>query len=142
MSTSEQLTVLTVDDNPLMGEALAAICTNAQLGMHVHSHFLSGEGVVEAVEALRPDVVVMDLDMPGTDTFALVREITQISPDTHVLMLSGHLKGDDILACLDAGASGYIHKDQTPAFIRDAVRRTALGEFVLCTDAARAAQLM
>jgi DNA-binding NarL/FixJ family response regulator len=132
--------VLSVDDNPMMGDAVKRMLTSVNGSTHA-GHFLSGEGVVEAVLAEQPDVVLMDLDMPGTDTCSLIRELTRVAPDTRVLMLSGHLRRLDILDCLSAGAYGYVHKEKEPAYIFEAIRRVAAGEMVLCDDAVRVAEL-
>jgi DNA-binding NarL/FixJ family response regulator len=138
MLTHDVLTVLSVDDNPMMAEAIERIMASAG-GLRHDGHFFSGQGVPEAVLQKRPAIILLDLEMPGTDTPALVEELTRIAPDTRVLMLSGHLRKNDILACIDAGAFGYIHKSRPPSYIVDAVRRVAAGEFVLCDQAASVA---
>jgi DNA-binding NarL/FixJ family response regulator len=138
MHSHNVLGVLSVDDNPMVAEALERAIASAE-GLRHEGHFFGGEGVVEMVVAKHPAVVLLDLEMPDTDTPELVQQLTAAAPDTRVVMLSGHLRKDDIIACIEAGAFGYIHKSRTPDYILTTVRRVAAGEFVLCEQAAMAA---
>lgn len=85
-----------------------------------------------------PDVVLLDLEMPGTDTLALIPRLLSTYPRARVLMLSGHTRPAEIAATLDAGAAGYICKDEPTATIADLVKRAAAGECVLSPLAQRA----
>lgn len=138
MLGTDELTILSVDDNPMMAEAIERIITSSSR-MRYEGHFFSGEGVVETVARKNPAIVLLDLEMPDTDTFLLIRELTDAAPDSRVIMLSGHLRRDDILACIDAGAYGYIHKSRPAGYIREAIEKVARGEFVICDQAANAA---
>lgn len=141
MTVSQPITtVLTVDDNPMMAEAAAGWFGGNGEFRHA-GHFLSGEGVLDAVVERDVDLVLMDMEMPGTDTCALVEQIVEKCPDCRVLMLSGHCRANDIMNCLASGAKGYVLKYHEPAFILDAVRKVAAGESFLCEEAARAAGL-
>jgi DNA-binding NarL/FixJ family response regulator len=140
MNGLQPTTVLTVDDNPLMAEAAAGWFGRNSEFRHA-GHFLSGEGVLQAVQERNVDLVLMDLEMPGTDTFALVEQIADKCTECRVLMLSGHCRGNDIMNCLASGAKGYVLKHHEPAFILDAVRAVASGESFLCDEAALAVGL-
>lgn len=140
MYSAERVSVLSVDDNPLVGEAIERMIAQSPDLRH-EGHHLDGSEVIKAVAKVQPTVVLMDLEMPGTDTCSLVNELKRIAPETRVLMLSGHLRKDDILQCIEAGAFGYIHKDRSSDYIVQMIRRVAEGEFVLCDEAATAAGL-
>lgn len=131
---------MSVDDNPMLGEAVGR-WVNHDPGLRWDGWLAGGEGVLEAVALLQPAVVLLDLEIPGTDTFALLRELSEKAPQTHVLMLSGHLRREGILSSLDAGALGYVGKHRTPQYIAQAIRTVAEGEFFLCDEAAAAAGL-
>ena len=141
MSRRKPVSVISVDDNPMMAEAVPQILETSEEFQHL-GHFLSGAGVLDAVIARAPELVLMDVDIPGTDTRALVKQLTNARPETRVVMLSAHLIKEDILGCIQAGALGYVHKDRSQSEIIDTLRRVANGEFVLCDEAARAAGLL
>lgn len=78
-----------------------------------------------------PDVIVLDVDIPGDDTFQSIRDLGRVRPSVRVLMLSGHSCRDYVDLAVEAGAWGYVLKsDDTDTIIR-AMRRVAHGEFVL-----------
>jgi two-component system nitrate/nitrite response regulator NarL len=129
--------ILSVDDNEMMGEALTRWARRRE-DITVVGALQSGEGVVEAAEREQPDVVLMDYDMPGTDTLGLIHDLTHAKPPLCVLMLSGHAHGPEIMRCLEEGASGYVSKDNDFEYIAAAITRAAGGEMVLCPDAAAA----
>ncbi len=141
MTSKMSMTILSVDDNPLMAEVIGRIIESDGAMRH-DGHYLSGDGVREAVTRTHPSVVVMDLEMPGTNTFSLIEDLTKIAPESRIIILSGHLRKNDILRCIDAGAVGYIHKERSSAYIADAIRRASNGEFVLCEEAAQVAGLL
>lgn len=79
----------------------------------------------------RPTVVLLDVDMPGVDTFALLRTLTALNPAPAVVMFSGHDRPDLVDQALDGGAAGYIHKDEPIDTITNLLLRAAKGEYVL-----------
>src|SRR5262249_6653807 len=127
------LGILCVDDNPMVGESIER-WIEGSTDLRWDGWFPGEEGVLEAVRGPAPAVIWMDVDIPGTDTFALVREIVRASPETRVLMLSGHLRSDYVRRSVMAGAMGYMGKHRPIQMLDDALRRVAAGEFVLCDD--------
>jgi len=127
--------VLCVDDNEMMAEALKRWLSRdaSLLWMGWRP---SAEGLERAVAELSPQVIVMDVDMPGPSPFDTIRALAKTSPNTLVLMLSGFLRKEYVLNALEAGAMGYLSKERSPQEIADAIRRVARGEMVLCTGAA------
>ena len=122
--TQAIMRVISVDDHPLMGEVISLLV--AQLpGFRHLKHFNSGAGVCDLVVRDDVNLVVLDYEMPGTDTLGLVREIKSGCPECRVVMLSAHARPEIIEECRRAGASGYVSKTLQPLQIAQAIRRAA-----------------
>lgn len=132
-SSVKTIKVLCVDDNPLMAEAL-------RRRFESEREFMWGGWVERAADALkairdaRPDVVLLDIDMPGQDCFELVGEINAARPETKVLMFSGHVRADYVDRAIDAGAWGYASKNDNVDDLLVAIREAWGGEFVITPD--------
>lgn len=119
-------TVLIVDDHALMRSMLAERLSQ-EAGVRVVGIAGNGEeALLQAVEA-RPDVVLMDVDMPGLLCFDAARQIRERSPETKVLFLSAYPYDRFIEAALAAQAAGYLTKSESPETIVRAVRSVAAG---------------
>lgn len=103
------LRVVVADDDALARRLLTDTLEAA--GIAVVAQATDGATAVEAVERCQPDVVVMDLSMPGVDGVAATREIRERRPETVVVVLTGSRREDDALRSLRAGAAGYLSKD-------------------------------
>ena len=93
-----------------------------------------GDAAVDLVAAVRPQVALMDLNMPGCDGVAATRRITADHPDTHVVVLTTYADDESIINALQAGALGYLTKDATRAEIGRAVVAAAAGQAVLAPE--------
>ena len=102
--------VLIADDEPLFGEALEVLL-GVDKRIEVVGRALDGTEAVELARELDPDVVLMDLSMPGVDGFVATEQILAGDSDAHVLVLSGSDDPADIAKAREAGAAGYITKD-------------------------------
>src|SRR5690606_2264335 len=96
-----------------------------------------GGTAVELAGQLRPDVVLMDLQMPGVDGVAATQQLNALEEGPDVLVLTSFSDSQRILAALDAGAVGYLLKDAEPADLLDGIRAVARGESPLDPKAAR-----
>lgn len=126
----EQLSVLIVDDHPLWRQTISTLIERSGAASQV---FEAGDGS-EAVEAARnwkPDVVLMDMALPGMHGLDATREIIGASPDTRVLVLSSSDDENQVMEAMQAGAAGYLLKTAGPAEILDGLRRVHSGELVL-----------
>ena len=122
--------VLLVDDHAVVREGLRAFL-ELQEGIEVVGEAADGaEGLAEA-ERLRPDVVLMDLVMPGLDGVAAMRELRGRLPAARAIVLTSFLDEDRLLPALRAGAAGYLLKNAPPAEVARAVRAAHAGEAVL-----------
>ena len=129
--------VLIVDDEALIRSALR-IFIEATPDLTVAGEASDGESAIVAVEALRPDVVLMDVHMAGVGGIEATRLIRERHPSVHVLALTAFSTESTIVPILRAGAHGLLVKDTEPSRIIEAIREIAGGEYVLSPTVARA----
>ncbi len=121
--------VLLVDDEPRLcsaWERLFAMRTDMQLV----GTLLQADGLQNAVATLTPDIVVIDLTMPGEDPLEAVRKVIAAHPEIKVIVFSGHSGVEHINAAFDAGAAGYMDKLTPPSKIFTLIQSIAAGETV------------
>ncbi|MGW1058524.1 response regulator [Micromonospora rubida] len=118
--------VMVVDDHPMWREGVARDLTDA--GHLVVATSGEGRQAVRVAAAARPDVVVLDLQLPDISGVEVIRGLRAVLPEVRVLMLSASGEPQSVLDAVKAGATGYLVKSAAPAEFLDAVRRTAAGE--------------
>ena len=118
--------VMVVDDHPIWRDAVARDLVEAGYGVAA----VVGEGAqaIRVAPAARPDVVVLDLQLPDLSGVEVIRRLIATDPGIRVLMLSASGEQQDVLDALKAGALGYLVKSAKPAELIDAVARTAAGD--------------
>lgn len=129
--------ILLVDDQDMIRQGLAAILS-AHPSIEVVAQAGTGEAGVIAVATERPEVVLMDLRMPGAGGVAATRRIKEEFPATRVLVLTTFDQDDNVLAAMRAGADGFLSKGAGPAELIEAVLGTAAGHRVLSDSAVEA----
>ncbi len=122
-----RLRVLLVDDQPLFRRALATLIS-AQFDMTVVGEGENGRDALEKVRALRPDIVVMDVNMPGSSGVDGVSAIRQAGITTPIVMLTVSEDDDDLFESIKAGANGYLLKNVRPEQLFDDLRGVMRGE--------------
>ena len=127
--------VLLADDHPVVRAGLRGMLA-AEPGIEVAGEAASGPEAVAQARAGAYDVILMDLRMPGGDGVAATAQIIASSPGARILILTTYETDADILRAVEAGATGYLLKDATPAELADAVRAAARGETVLAPSVA------
>jgi DNA-binding NarL/FixJ family response regulator len=130
------VTVLIADDHGVIREGLGRLIDGLD-GLELVGTAADGLQAVERATALQPDVVLMDLDMPGLDGIEATRRIGVESPTTAVLVLTAFSDRRRILGVLEAGARGYLLKDASSEEVADGIRAAARGESPLDPRAAR-----
>jgi DNA-binding NarL/FixJ family response regulator len=134
--TDEPIRILIADDHEGFRSGLAALL-GTQPGLEVAGEAATGESAVTAALALQPDVVLMDLNMPGLDGIAATRRIVDTSPHIAVLVLTMADNDAAVFDALRAGARGYLLKGADRAELTRAVRAVASGEAIFGPDVAR-----
>jgi len=129
--------VLLVDDHALVRSGLRAVLGTTD-DCEVVGEAATGEEAVALVPTLRPDVVVMDLSMPGAGGVEATRQVRAVSPSTRVLVLTTFSDDHRVRAALAAGATGYLLKDAAPDDVVTAVRAAARDEAPIDPRVARA----
>ena len=128
--------LLLVDDHPIVRTGLRALLEGME-GLEVVGEAADGRAALDAVKEARPDVVLMDLQMaPGMDGVTATKELRRLHPGLPVLILTTYDTDADILAAIEAGASGYLLKDAEPEQIRQAVEQAAAGQTALAPEVA------
>jgi DNA-binding NarL/FixJ family response regulator len=122
--------VLLVDDQPLLRVAFTLIL-DSQPDLSVAGEAEDGATAARLAAELRPDVVLMDVRMPGMDGIEATRRIVEESPDTKVLILTTFDLDEYAFAGLRAGASGFLLKNAQPAELLSAIRSVAAGDAVV-----------
>jgi DNA-binding NarL/FixJ family response regulator len=125
---SAAVRVMVVDDHPMWREAVARDL--AEAGFDVVAAVGDGGQALRVLAAVRPDVVVLDLQLPDMPGVTVTRGILAALPAARVLILSASAEQQDVLDAVKAGAAGYIVKSASRAELLDAVRRTADGDAV------------
>jgi DNA-binding NarL/FixJ family response regulator len=126
--TEQPFRVMIVDDHPMWRRAVERDLTDA--GFDVVAAVGDGETAVRLAPAARPDVVLMDLQLPAMTGVEATAQLVRADPSVRVMMLSSSGEDADVLAAAKAGARGYLVKSAAVDELIDAVRRTAAGEAV------------
>lgn len=130
---SGKLRVLLVDDHKLFRSGVRALLAR-QPDFEVVGEAADGLDGVHQARQLKPDIVLLDLDMPGISGREAVRTLTEEVPQTRVLMLTVSEDAGDLLDTLRAGAAGYLLKNIDTEYFVDAIRRAADGESVVSPE--------
>ncbi len=124
-----EIRVVLADDHPVVRAGLAALLGSLH-GIEVVGVASDGREAVREVVLQRPNVAVLDLQMPGQDGFAATREITRVAPEVAVLVLTMFDDDDSVFAAMRAGARGYVVKGAEQEEIGRAIRAVASGEAI------------
>ena len=127
---ADAIGVLVVDDHAVVREGLRTFL-ELQDGIDVVGEAADGEEAVRQAEALRPDVVLMDLVMPRLDGVGAMRELRRRLPSTRVIVLTSFAEDERLLPAIQAGAAGYLLKNVAPTELARAVRAAHAGEALL-----------
>ncbi len=122
----ESIRILIADDHPLFRDGMHGLLDSME-DTDVVGEAESGEEAIECAEALQPDVILMDVKMPGINGIEATREIVSASPHIGVLIVTMFEDDDSVFAAMRAGARGYLLKDTSQAEVLSAIRAVASG---------------
>ncbi|MEU4539807.1 response regulator transcription factor [Streptosporangium sp. NPDC023825] len=127
--------LLIADDHPIVRDGLSSMFASAP-GFEVLGEAGDGAAVVRLAKELRPDVILMDLRMPGMDGLAAITELSRLGVTARVLVLTTYDTDTHVLPAIEAGATGYLLKDSPREDLLRGARAAAKGESVLSPSVA------
>lgn len=133
---TDGIRILLVDDHPVLRSGLEALL-DLEDGLQVVGQASTGEEGVEKARLVRPDVVVMDLAMPGMDGLEATKQIVAQGHGAKVLVLTSQAEDEFLLPVLEAGGSGFVRKTSADEDLIHAIRTVARGEVFLYPSATR-----
>ncbi len=122
--------LLIADDHPIVRKGLRALMED-QPDIQVVGEAADGKEAVERARELKPDVILLDLMMPGKDGFYAIGEIKREQPNARILVLTSYFEDDQVFPAIKAGALGYLLKDSAPQELLQAIRDIARGQSAL-----------
>lgn len=133
MSDAQTIRVLIVDDHRMVRGGLRGFLSG-EPGLDVVGEAKTGEEAIAAVPALRPDIVLMDLIMPGIGGIAAIGALRQAYPEIKIVALTSFADDEQVIPALEAGANGYLLKDIDPDELVAAIRAAYAGESPLDSE--------
>ncbi len=122
--------MIIVDDHPVVRQGLRTFL-ETQKDLEILSEAADGEEALTQIGESVPDVVLMDLVLPGIDGIEATRKARELSPNTKVIVLTSFADDEKVFPAIKAGAAGYLLKDVEPAQLADAIRSVHAGEALL-----------
>lgn len=132
---ADPIRVLLVDDHAVVREGLRNFLA-LQDGLEIVGEAGDGDEAIEQAQRLEPDVILMDLVMPGLDGIGAMRQLRVRSPASRVIVLTSFLEDERVLPAIQAGAAGYLLKNVAPAELARAIRAAHAGEAIIDPTAA------
>jgi two-component system NarL family response regulator len=126
--------IVIVDDHPMVAEGIQSILESYD-DVEILATLGNGQAIIDRVEALDPDVILLDLNMPGLGGLTTAEIILEKRPETRILILSMHDSPEYISSALSHGAAGYVLKDVPTDEIKRAIDAVMTGQRYLCTGA-------
>jgi DNA-binding NarL/FixJ family response regulator len=130
------ITVSIVEDNDQLRNTLARVLNRSE-GFRCVSHHPTAEAALKELPEVKPEVVLMDINLPGINGVECVRQLKQLLPQTHAIMLTVYEDTDNIFNALAAGAAGYLLKRTKTAELLEAIREVHRGGSPMTTHIAR-----
>lgn len=134
--SERSIRIMLVDDHALVREGVRHVLTSTA-GFEVVAEAGDGESALKLAAGARPDLVVLDLSMPGGTGLEVATRLRSQLPDVRILILSVHDHPEYVLGAVRAGAQGYLRKDTSPVELREAIRAVARGESYFSPNVAR-----
>jgi two-component system, NarL family, response regulator LiaR len=137
MTLSSSIRVMTVDDHNILRNGLRFVLLTFD-DIELVGEARNGEEAVQLCSEVQPDVVLMDVRMPGMDGVATTRAIKQAYPQVQIVILSGYYSPDLVVQAIQAGAVGYLLKDASMGVLAGAIRAAVAGQTTLAAEVTQA----
>jgi DNA-binding NarL/FixJ family response regulator len=125
-----KISLMLVDDHPLFRQGLRRVL-EAEKDMEVIIEVADGDEALRIAKQLSPDVVIMDINLPGMNGLQVTRELKTVMPEIAVIMLTAYHDDEQIFHAVRAGAAAYFPKDVTPRRLVEAIRQVEQGNYVI-----------
>src|SRR6185369_10733655 len=130
--------ILLADDHPVVRKGIGS-CLSRKPNLQIIAEAGDGQEALKKAKELRPDVVVMDIDMPNMNGLAVTEALRKEAPQVKVLILSMHGSSEYVMRIIQSGAKGFVLKNATPDELIKAIETVQTGEAFFSPDAAKAA---
>jgi len=137
MTATETIRVMLVEDHTMVRQGLAAILANAR-DIEVVAETGDGKAAVELAQRLQPDIILLDISMPGMNGLEAAGLIREASPASRILFLTMYADDEYVVQALRCGAAGYLVKDANAETLIEAIRRVHRGESYLSPTVSQA----
>lgn len=111
---SEKIRLLVVDDHTVVRKGLCSLLSEEKYGIEVTGEAIDGRDAIEKARALKPEVILLDLAMPGMGGLEAIPAIRQNNPESRILILTSFAEDEQVLEAIQSGALGYLLKDASP----------------------------
>jgi len=129
--------VLIVDDHTVLRKGLISLLSTPRFNIEVVGEAADGSEAIQQTTLLQPDVILLDLVMPGMGGLEAIPKLKAGHPNVHILVLTSFNQDENIVAAVRAGAEGYLKKDCSPDELIHAIKGVYMGQFSLPADMAR-----
>ncbi|BCU78525.1 response regulator transcription factor [Luteolibacter sp. LG18] len=136
MNRNRKSTVAIVEDNSALGASLRKVVESSDQ-LQCVGVWTSGEEALKKIDAFRPDVVLMDINLPGISGIEATARVKEYLPEIQIVMVTVYGDHDKIFAALKAGAAGYLLKRSSPSEVRDAIQEVLTGGAPMSPEIAR-----
>lgn len=127
--------LLIVDDFRLWRDCIQALL-EGHPKVHIVGFASDGLGAIQKVEELQPDLVLLDISLPKLSGIETARQIRRLSPECKIIFLTSHLHPEIVQTALDAGACGYVHKEDAPSELLPSLESVIVGKQYLSRNVA------
>ena len=131
-----KIRILIADDHPVVRQGLATLF-GSQEDFELVAEAANGQEAIDKAHEVSPDVIIIDLKMPGKDGLIAIREISRDCPGTRLIVLAGYAEDEQVAAAITSGADGFLLKDADPGQLIEAIRAVYRGSNVLHPGMAR-----